>query len=236
MPYGGSRPLAVALAVLAVTPPTYATTRLDTIRLDPVPAAGTPAHGTTAVTRAITLITGDKVTVRSGGTGTGTTVVRGPGGEPVGAHVTTVGTDTYVHPDSAMPYVSAGLLDRRLFNVTRLPADDYDDAHVGHLPLIVTYADNSAARAATSLPEGATRVRTLSSIKGAAVTEDRDRAASFWSSLTGGRAGHAAAGAARPRRGHRRGRQGLPLGRPHPSPLASPLAPAGRAEAGHPLG
>ncbi|MEU4409670.1 S8 family serine peptidase [Streptosporangium sp. NPDC023963] len=190
MPSGGSRLLAVAvaLAVLAVTPPTYATTTLGTIRLDPVPAAGTPAHGAAAVTRTITLITGDKVTVRSGGTGTGTTVVRGPDGEPVGARVTTVGTDTYVHPDSAMPYLSAGLLDRRLFNVTRLLADDYDDAHVDHLPLIVTYADDSAARAAKALPEGATKVRTLSSIKGAAVTEDRDKAASFWSALTGGRA------------------------------------------------
>ncbi|MGJ6965819.1 S8 family serine peptidase [Streptosporangium sp. G11] len=185
MPCGRSRLLAVAvaLAVLAVTPPTYATTRLD-----PPPTAKTPDHGAPAVTRTITLITGDKVTVRSGGTETGTTVVRGPGGEPVGAHVTTVGADTYVYPDSAMPYVSAGLLDKRLFNVTRLLADDYDDAHVDHLPLIVTYADDSAARAARPLPEGATKVRTLSSIKGAAVTEDRDKAASFWSSLTGGQA------------------------------------------------
>jgi subtilisin family serine protease len=163
---------AVAMALLAVTPPAYAAT--TTTEAQP--------NGD-ADSRTITLITGDKVTMGPAGT----TSVLGADGEPVGAHVITAGPDTYVYPDSALPYVTAGLVDKSLFNITELLADGYDDAHIRHLPLIVTY--ETGRLRAQRTPAGATTVRALPSIGGAAVTEDRDKAAAFWTSLTGGATG-----------------------------------------------
>ncbi|MGW4787067.1 S8 family serine peptidase [Streptomyces sp. NPDC004230] len=145
-------------------------------------AAGVPAPAAAAQPRTVTLITGDKVTVTPAG-GAGTVTVSGPHGEPIAAHTDKVGKDLYVYPESAAPYVSAGLLDKDLFNVTGLVADGYDDARVNHLPLIVTYTHNAAART-QSAPRGANRVRTLSSINGAALAEDHDKAAEFWSAVT----------------------------------------------------
>ncbi|TFV33800.1 hypothetical protein E4K10_40705 [Streptomyces sp. T1317-0309] len=145
-------------------------------------AAGVPAAPAAAQPRTVTLITGDKVTVTPAGDA-GTMTVSGPHGEPVAAHTDKVGKDLYVYPESAAPYVSAGLLDKELFNVTGLVADGYDDARVNHLPLIVTYTHDATARAQAA-PRGANRVRTLSSINGAALTEDHDKAAEFWSAVT----------------------------------------------------
>ncbi|MGI5142560.1 S8 family peptidase [Streptomyces sp. CA-106110] len=142
------------------------------------PAAAAPQPGP----RTVTLITGDKVVVTPAG-GAGTVTVSGPHGEPIAAHTDTVGKDLYVYPESAAPYVTAGLLDKELFNVTQLVADGYDDARVNRLPLLVTYIRNSAARAQAA-PRGAARVRTLSSINGAALTEDHGKAAEFWSAIT----------------------------------------------------
>ncbi|WP_239168076.1 S8 family serine peptidase [Catellatospora coxensis] len=133
--------------------------------------------------RTVTLVNGDRVTMSSLPGGRSTTVVRGPSGEPVGAHVVTSGADTYVYPDTVTRYVAAGLLDEQLFNITRLVADGYDDARLSHLPLIVEY-DESAARR-TPLP-GATQVRALDSVHSAAVEQDRSAAAGFWSALTAG--------------------------------------------------
>jgi subtilisin family serine protease len=97
-----------------------------------------------------------------------------------------MGGETYVFPYDVLPYVSSGRLDKQLFNVTRLIADGYDDAHTGRLPLIVRYTDE-AAKARTKVKlTGATTVRRLDSIKSAAVTEDRAQASAFWSALTTG--------------------------------------------------
>ena len=49
----------------------------------------------------------------------------------------------------------AGLLDKRLFNVTQLLADGYDDAHTDQLPLIVTYTDAAARARTQAVPSGA---------------------------------------------------------------------------------
>ncbi len=167
-------PLTVAaVTALAVTPaPAHA--RGTTT----APAAASSAGAAAGTT--ITLITGDKVTVRPG-----VTTVQGPDGEQVGAHVTTVGTDTYVYPDSALPYVGKGLLDKRLFNVTYLLREGYGDGATGKLPVILGYRAAATSRRADTLPEASTEVRALPSIRGRAVTTDRRRAADFWTSLTG---------------------------------------------------
>ncbi|MEU8079935.1 S8 family serine peptidase [Catellatospora citrea] len=145
-----------------------------------VPAAKAPVKPGGSHT--VTLITGDRVTVTALAGGRTTTSVRSPQGATVGAHVLTYGTDTYVYPDAVTPYVAAGLLDERLFNVTDLIADGYDDAHRPRLPLIVQYADGTAARRAP-LP-GSVQVRGLDSVHGAAVEQQRGDADRFWAALT----------------------------------------------------
>ncbi|MDX3098447.1 S8 family serine peptidase [Streptomyces sp. ME19-03-3] len=135
--------------------------------------------------RTVTLITGDKVTVTSNGDKDAVTSVTDAHGRSHGARVMTVGADTYVYPDAAMPYVASGALDEGLFNVTELLADDYDDAHTDRLPLIVTYTDAAARSRSAKTPQGAHKSLTLSSIQGAAISADHAETATFWSSLTG---------------------------------------------------
>ncbi|MFB4278080.1 S8 family serine peptidase [Nonomuraea sp. MTCD27] len=163
----------IALAAFAAVPPAGATSTAAPA-LSPSTAA--------APARTVTLITGDKVTVTTAPDGGVTRTVLSPDGRPVDAVTHAEGGETYVYPRSALKYLAAGLLDRDLFNVTRLLADGYDDARRDRLPLIVSYTD-AAARARTSaLPQGARQVRALSSIQGAAV--DADRSAGFWAALT----------------------------------------------------
>ncbi|MFD9007332.1 S8 family serine peptidase [Streptomyces sp. NPDC059582] len=95
----------------------------------------------------------------------------------------TSGDDLYVYPESALPFLAQGTLDRQLFNITDLIANGYDDAHRDRLPLIVSYTQAAAARRASAVPEGAARVRNLDSIQGAALTADRSRADDFWKSV-----------------------------------------------------
>ncbi|MCX4460798.1 S8 family serine peptidase [Streptomyces sp. NBC_01728] len=139
----------------------------------------------TSTPRIVTLITGDRVTVTPGGDEPSTVTVEGPDGHRANARITTQHGDTYVYPFAAERFVAAGLLDTDLFDVTRLIADGYDNAHSSGLPVILTYtSDARRKQAAPSLPDGATRVRALTSIGSTAVTQDHDRAAEFWSGLT----------------------------------------------------
>ncbi|MEU4164090.1 S8 family serine peptidase [Actinoplanes sp. NPDC026670] len=158
-PIGG---VVAVLTAVAVTPPAAA-------------AAPGPAHrAPTTSSTTITLITGDEVTVRPGGTAVQA---------PEGSHITTVGPDTYVYPDGVLPYIASGRLDKRLFNITYLLREGYGDAATDRLPVILGYAPTLAKRAEV-LPEAATEVRALPSINGRAVNTDRARAKDFWSSLT----------------------------------------------------
>ncbi|MPY33496.1 S8 family serine peptidase [Streptomyces adustus] len=149
-------------------------------------SAATPAQNTVPPgTHSVTLITGDVVTTRQsfGNSKGGTVDVRTAAGGPAEARVMESGGDLYVFPTAVLPYVAAGTLDRRLFNVSDLVADGYDNAHRDRLPLIVSYTTSAAGLRATA-PPGAARVRDLSSVQGAALTEDRDRSADFWRAVT----------------------------------------------------
>ncbi|MFJ3140420.1 S8 family serine peptidase [Streptomyces sp. NPDC086843] len=97
----------------------------------------------------------------------------------------TVGAGTYVYPDAALPYIASGALDEQLFNVSELLADGYDDAHTDQLPLIVAYTDAAARSRTAKTPQGARKLLTLSSIRGAAISADHAETATLWSSLTG---------------------------------------------------
>ncbi|WP_432043575.1 S8 family peptidase [Streptomyces cadmiisoli] len=182
----------MALGVTALMLPLSTTTSAGAQPAPPVGSkASANAFGPAAAAaarsgpRTVTLITGDKAVVTPAAGGAGTVSVSGPHGEPIAAKTHRVGNDIYVYPESAAPYVSAGLLDKELFNVTQLVADGYDDARVNQLPLIVTYASAADARKQGAL-RGSTRIRSFSSINGAAIAEDRGRATEFWSAITSG--------------------------------------------------
>lgn len=99
-----------------------------------------PAAKPGARSATVRLVTGDRVTVTSLPGGRHTASVQpGPGREGIPFR-TLEGDDKAltVIPFDAESLVSIGTLDRRLFNVTALIADGYDEAHASTLPLIVS--------------------------------------------------------------------------------------------------
>ncbi|MER7983082.1 S8 family serine peptidase [Streptomyces sp. NPDC095817] len=138
-----------------------------------------------AAVRTVTLITGDRATVTDNGRKQSVSSVTDALGRASGARVVSVGSDTYVYPDTAVPYIASGALDKRLFNVTLLIKDGYDDAHSARLPLIVSYTDAAARSRVVKTPVGARKTQTLGSIQAAALSAEHSRASDFWFSLTG---------------------------------------------------
>ncbi|MDQ1645765.1 MAG: hypothetical protein QOJ50_1949, partial [Cryptosporangiaceae bacterium] len=134
------------------------------------PPSGKPAPVPASGTRSVTLITGDRVHV----TGEKLSIERASGRARMPFHEYRSGGDSFAIPLDAEPLVAAGLVDRRLFNVTKLIRFHYDDASRSSLPLIVT-----GAAAARSLTAG----RALPSIGGTAVSTPKKDAAAFWAGL-----------------------------------------------------
>jgi subtilisin family serine protease len=175
-----------ALGTLAGAPtPTRATTT-------PLPApsihdgAATRATGTV---RTVTLITGDQVTVFPSG---GHSVTRGPGRSEVSFFTDYTAGQLSVIPNDAAKLLRAGRLDERLFNITDLIEQGYDDQRT-ELPLIViTEASGEAfagARARFS-PSTTAQIRELSELNAIALHERRVAAPKFWKKLTSGRDAH----------------------------------------------
>ncbi|WP_240670448.1 S8 family peptidase [Actinoplanes solisilvae] len=145
-------------------------------------AASTVASPGAGPTATVTLLTGEKVTVTMTADGATSPQVRDEQGRPTGFLAQRRGTDTFVYPNAALPYVSAGLLDKQLFNLTELVEDGYDDAHSDRLPLIVRYANPSARAKASASLDSAEKVLDLDSIQGAALRAERSD--DFWTSIT----------------------------------------------------
>ncbi|MEV4602255.1 S8 family serine peptidase [Amycolatopsis sp. NPDC049253] len=143
----------------------------------------------------MTLITGDKVTATQEPDGTVSVddVTRAPGAAGA-VRVAIEGGDTFVYPDTAMPYIATGRLDKQLFDVTQLIAQGYDDAHTSALPLIITHspaasvpqsaASGQRAPSDVVLPGTKTTLE-LPSVHGEAVETPRSKTSAFWSALTG---------------------------------------------------
>jgi subtilisin family serine protease len=92
----------------------------------------------------VTLITGDKVVVQ----GEHVAMVRmAPGREQVRYWQYQVNGHDYVVPDDARQLLGQDRLDKRLFDVTDLVRQDYDDGHQPNIPTIVT--NSVAARGLT---------------------------------------------------------------------------------------
>jgi subtilisin family serine protease len=168
------------LAALALA--TLAATLIGPFGHTPAGAAPTPQRVSQGPASVVTLITGDVVEVTQIGDGHYTTDVRRPRGAIGGVHVQTIGKDLYVLPDEVMPYLAAGKLDRRLFDVSGLIRQGYDDRHSDGIALIVSYADGAAAQ--KPVPVGATKIRSLPSVHGSAVKANKRQARQVWDAVT----------------------------------------------------
>jgi len=144
-------------------------------------AAPTPA---TAANRTITLITGDRV-ILPGDDLTRFTVEPGPGRRHLAFRALRHEGRLSVIPSDVAADVTAGKLDRRLFDLGTLLENHYDDARTTSIPLIITYA----ARTKTSTLAGATVARELPSINGRAVKVAKKDAATFLTGLRSLRSG-----------------------------------------------
>ncbi|MER8047880.1 S8 family serine peptidase [Streptomyces sp. NPDC094032] len=134
--------------------------------------------GAASASTTVTLVTGDRVTLTGLGEGRGTVTVERAKGATGAVRTETANGRVTVIPDEARPYLDAGVLDRRLFDVTGL----VEQGITGELPLIVTYGGARGARAAAVAPRGTETVRALPSIGGAAVTVTEPGA--FWREFT----------------------------------------------------
>jgi subtilisin family serine protease len=153
-----------------------ATSAITAVTVGSAAAPATPATPTPLGAHAVTLLTGDTVTV----TGPRRVSVR-PGPGRAGTRFrqeTDEHGDLVVMPTDAAPLVTAGRLDRRLFDISELMRDGYDDHATRQLPLIVDHT--GAARRSLTTP-GTRLVRALPSIDAAAVVADKTTA--FWSTL-----------------------------------------------------
>ncbi len=165
----------------------------------PVAGAGpraTGVHGGALSTRAgpptirtVTLVTGDVVRVTIEADGRRAVVLEpGPTGTVPQAAIFHVRDHLYVFPQAAMNLLSAGRLDRRLFDVNGLIADGFDDAHQATIPVIVDYGRGLPAgrRANLATIDHARKTVTLGLVGAAAFEAPKRTARGFWRSLTTG--------------------------------------------------
>lgn len=170
--------LAVLLA--AQPPPAGAEDGTPAGAADGPPAAGGAAYP-------ITLITGDLVVLQVAPDGEQAAWLEEPAtGEPSRPpRILQLDGQVHVIPAEAEAYLSSGVLDERLFNVTALARQGYDDGSRPDLPLLLASPEGPAPAGGSDLPAGASEVRQLDSIEAVSVTVDRARMRQFWESLRG---------------------------------------------------
>jgi subtilisin family serine protease len=143
-------------------------------------AASPPAAATLPMAEvqsgSVTLITGDRVELASDGT---PQIARAEGRAAMPFRVSRTKDGLQVVPGDAAALIAAGRLDPRLFDVTGLLAQGYDDTRRADLPLIVQFRAGAARSAIAS----ATTVRQLSSVDGAAVSVAKKNAPDWWKTV-----------------------------------------------------
>ena len=167
--------------VAAVVTTAHASPGPDPSSGDTPPGSGSTAPGTPALAdgrTTVTLVTGDVVDVTT--TDAGTLSISVEPADAGAVRTQQVGDHFYVVPDTALPYLAAGTLDRRLFDVTALLELEYDDETVDATPLIL---ERTRARSRAAELPGTTRTLGLPSIQADAVTADKEDAAEFWSAV-----------------------------------------------------
>ncbi|MFC8428422.1 S8 family serine peptidase [Streptomyces sp. NPDC057253] len=140
------------------------------------------AARTASAVRTVTLVTGDRVLVD--GTGQVSGVQRAQGREGMPFSVRVVAGHTRVVPGDAQLLLAEGRLDPRLFDVTQLVKDGYDDAGRSDLPLIVTFRGKKAPSTSPFTEAGARLGRALPVVNGRAMRSAKKRGAGFWKAVT----------------------------------------------------
>ncbi|MEU5159077.1 S8 family serine peptidase [Streptomyces sp. NPDC020875] len=142
--------------------------------------------------RWVTLITGDRVGVDA--RGRVAAVERGEGREKIAVRTSTERGRVYAVPADAQRLIARGVLDRRLFDITRLSGPESLRAYRDGLKVMVEYAPGaSAAGARQGVRTDAKVARALPSIGADAVTVLRSDPGGLWAALTGAGAGGAGA-------------------------------------------
>ncbi|MER5383686.1 S8 family serine peptidase [Streptomyces sp. NPDC002688] len=152
------------------------------------PAQAAPAKPTVparpSATHKVTLVTGDVVTVTTMADGKQAADVHRPDSAVGGVKIQEIKGDLLVVPDEAAPLLGAGKLDRRLFNVTDLIEMGYDDAKSAAVPLIAAYTQpKTRAAVEPTAPRGSKVIRKLKGIQGAALSTEKRRARTFWTTV-----------------------------------------------------
>ncbi|MEU4391658.1 S8 family serine peptidase [Kribbella sp. NPDC023855] len=139
--------------------------------------AARPTPG--ASTHRITLVTGDvaELTITQGGQRSARLVDGG------NYYLGDFENELTLVPVAAYPLLTEGRLDSRLFNLTKLVAQGYDDASTKNLPLLLTSPTSTLK--APEAPVAATKRLTLASVGTTAVTVRKDQAKNFWNGIKG---------------------------------------------------
>jgi subtilisin family serine protease len=140
-----------------------------------VVAAAGPAYAQSARTHRVTLPTGDRAVLTVQSDGTESVTVEDAGKT---FHTVKADGDVYAYPVELVPYLGK-LLDRELFNVSKLVEQGYADRASRSIPLIVTHRP----KAERKLPTAVTRTATLGSIDAIAGRESKARADAFGRAL-----------------------------------------------------
>ncbi|WP_151476203.1 S8 family serine peptidase [Streptomyces albicerus] len=152
----------------------------------PTPTAAADAPQPTNL-GTVRLITGDRVTVATDADGRrSASVTPGAGRRHVIFRTYEQDGHLTVLPSDAGDLVSAGRLDRKLFDVSALLDQRYDEAHSEALPLIVAADDGpaaSAARRLAGLAEDGSQVRRLDSIGARSMRVAEEDLGRFWKQL-----------------------------------------------------
>jgi subtilisin family serine protease len=152
----------VAAAALALPP-----------AANPVAAALPGAPAESGAFGSVTLITGDRVTVRGDRV---VSVSMHPSRRTVRYWQDKRNGHDFVVPLDAAKAVAQGRLDERLFDVTALVDQGYDDQHTREVPVIVA----ARAGARSALPDSAKVTRQLGQVDMLGVSVAKDRAAEFF--------------------------------------------------------
>ncbi|GAB2554037.1 S8 family serine peptidase [Kribbella endophytica] len=140
------------------------------------PRTGATGHATPgASSYRITLVTGDvaELTVSADGSRSGRLV------DGSNYYFGDFDGELTVVPAAAYSLFTAGKLDRRLFNLSLLAEQGYDDASTAKLPVLLSGSSAPAA------PEGTTRRMTLASVGTTAVSIEKAQAKQFWQGIAG---------------------------------------------------
>ncbi|MFE1833186.1 S8 family serine peptidase [Streptomyces sviceus] len=150
-------------------------------------AVDTGGGRTAAAVRTVTLVTGDRVLVGDRDRVSG--VERAPGRKDVPFSIREVAGHTRVVPGDAELLLAQGKLDARLFDVTQLLKDGYDDAGRSDVPLIVTFKGQKTPSMSPFTEAGARMGRTLPVVNGKSMRSVKKRTTDFWDTVTADRSG-----------------------------------------------